>query len=186
MNRRNFLASLTVIALLSALSLSATTIVPMSVERLTHASTSVVVAQAADSWTEWNADRTLVFTITRFNVSQSLKGAADRTVTVRQMGGRAEHYEQKVAGVRHWQSGEQAVLFLRPSEAGDGTMAVTGLMQGDFRVVEAADQPGKVMVSNGVVGVHAFDPANKVVSEYSGTRMTLEDLQSRVRKAVQP
>src|SRR5438128_2736057 len=145
MRAKNFLQLLC--AMVLTLPLPATTIVPMSVEKLTKASTNVVVAQATDSWTEWNADHTLIFTITRFNVSQSLKGSADQTVTVRQMGGRAEHFEQKVAGVRRWAAGDQTVLFLRPSEAGDGAMAVTGLMQGDFRIVEAA---GKVVVSNGV------------------------------------
>src|SRR5438105_614935 len=177
MRIRDFLRFLC--AMVLALPSSATTIVPMSVEKLTNASTKVVVAEATDSWTEWNADHTLIFTITRFTVNQSLKGSADQTVTVRQMGGRAEHFEQKVAGVRHWVSGDQAVLFLRPSEVGDGTMAVTGLMQGDFRVMETA---GKVVVSNGVAGVHAFDPSNKSISEYSGTQMTLDDLKSRVKK----
>ena len=163
-----------------------TTIVPMSVERLTEASTHVVVAQAAESWTEWNADQTIVFTVTRFHVSENLKGEAGPTVLVRQMGGRTAHYEQKVAGVRHWQTGDQAVLFLRPSEAGDGSLVVTGLMQGDFRVLRAADPSREAMVSNGVSGVHTYDPAGKTLSEFSGTRMSLLDLKSRVKRAAQP
>src|SRR5947209_3091754 len=133
----------------------------MSVEDLTRASTNVVVAQAVESRTEWNADKTMIFTITTFQVSESLKGQVPRTIAVRQMGGRVPHYEQKVAGVRHWQAGDQAVLFLHPSVAGDGTMAVTALMQGDFRVVQAADQPGKSSVSNGITGVHAYDPSKQ-------------------------
>ena len=167
-----------------AMCLQATTIVPMSVEELTQASTHVVVAQALESRTEWNADKTIIFTITTFQVSESLKGQAARTLAVRQMGGRTTHYEQKVAGVRHWQPGDQSVLFLRPSVAGDGTMAVVGLMQGDFRVIQAADQPGERVVSNGVASVHAYDPSKRSSSEFSGTRMTLNDLKSRVRKAV--
>lgn len=171
--------------LISSVAALATTIVPMSVERLTEASTQVVVAEAADSWTEWNAGQTIIFTVTRFQVSENLKGEAGQTVTVRQMGGRAAHYEQKVAGVRHWQAGDQAVLFLRPSEAGDGTFVVTGLMQGDFRVLHSADQSGNAMVSNGVAGVHAYDPSGKAVSEFSGTQISLQDLRSRVKRAVQ-
>jgi|SRR3954470_8884354 hypothetical protein len=177
--RPSFLAML----LACGLSLSATTIVPMSVEELTRASTNVVVAQAVDSHSEWNADKTLIFTITTFQVSESLKGEAAKTIVVRQMGGRVPNYEQKVAGVRHWQAGEQAVLFLRPSPAGDGTMAVAGLMQGDFRVIQSAD---KTIVSNGVPGVEAYDPSKHSTGEFSGTKMTLDDLRSRVMKATAP
>ena len=179
------LATAIAIVLISSLASMGTTIVPMSVERLTEASAHVVVVEAADSWTEWNADQTMVFTVTRFHVSENLKGEAGPTITVRQMGGRTAHYEQKVAGVRHWQTGDQAVLFLRPSEAGDGSLVVTGLMQGDFRVFHAADQSREAMVSNGVSGVHSYDPAGKTLSEYSGARMSLLDLKSRVKRAAQ-
>ncbi len=161
----------------------ATTIIPMSVERLTQASTNIVVAQAADSWTELNANQSLVYTITRFHVSSSLKGQAGETITVRQIGGRTAHFEQKVAGVRHWQNGDRTVLFLRPSEGGDGMLVVTGLMQGDFRVLDATSPSGEAMVSNGIAGVHTYDPAQKTVSEFSGAHMSLTELETRVKKA---
>src|SRR5712672_3652997 len=76
--------------------LQATTIVPMSVEDLTQASTHVVVAQALESRTEWNADKTIIFTITTFQVSESLKGQAPHTLVVRQMGGRTMHMSKKL------------------------------------------------------------------------------------------
>jgi hypothetical protein len=170
--------------LVAAASLQATTIVPMSVEELARASTNVVVAKALDSHSEWNAEKTIIFTVTTFEVSESLKGQAAQTIAVRQMGGRVPHYEQKVAGVHHWQAGDQAVLFLHPSVAGDGTMAVTGLMQGDFRFIQQG--VGQGMVSNGVTGVHAYDPSKQSSSEFTGTRMTLDQLKSRVRNAVLP
>jgi hypothetical protein len=163
--------------------LSATTIVPLSVEELTQVSTNVVVAQAVYSHAEWNADKTLIFTITTFQVSESLKGQAAKTIVVRQMGGRVPNYEQKVAGVRHWQAGEKAVLFLRPSVAADGTMAVAGLMQGDFRLIQSADQAGKSVVTNGVPGVDVYDPSKRSTGQFSGAKMTLDDLRSRVMKA---
>src|SRR4051794_22634272 len=99
----------------------------MSVERLTHASTHVLLGTAQESWTQWSPDHRVIFTLTKFKVSRVLKGQASGEVIVKQMGGRAGAYEQKVAGVRHWQSGEQAMLFAHPSMAGDGTLVITGL-----------------------------------------------------------
>jgi len=158
------------------MSLSATTVLPMSVERLTQASTDVVVARAEESWTEWNPTHTLLHTITRFRISDLMKGKAQSTILVRQMGGRADGIEQKVSGVRGWRQGEEAVLFLRPSHERVGAYAVTGLMQGNFRVVREGKQ---AYVSNGVSGIRAV----KGSKAQSFSRITLQELQQRVRAA---
>ena len=136
---------------LSALSLFATTVTPMSIERLTHASTHVLVGQAGETWSEWNPQHTQIFTYTRFSVTKTLKGTASGTVVVKQMGGSAGGYEQKVAGVRLLRAGEQAVLFVHPSQAADGTVVVTGLMQGNFRIVRSGQKDVTVTKDNGTV-----------------------------------
>jgi hypothetical protein len=41
------------------------------------------------------------------------------------------------------------------------------------------------VVSNGIAGVEQFDPQSKKVNPYSGTRMRLSELESRVRRAAQ-
>jgi hypothetical protein len=170
-------------ALAFALCASATTVVPMSVERLTHASTHVLLAQAEESRSEWNADHTLIFTLTRFRVLHTLKGQPGNEVIVKQMGGRSGAYQQKVAGVRHWQSGEQAMLFLHPSQAGDGTLVVTGLMQGNFRVL-SSDQGGEPSVTNGVMGVEELNTGNQTVQHFAGSKMPLSKIEGIVRDAM--
>jgi hypothetical protein len=168
-------------ALVFVLCASATTVVPMSVERLTHASTHVMLAQAEESQTEWNAEHTLIYTLTKFRVLLTLKGQSGNEVVVKQMGGRSGAYEQKVAGVRHWQSGEQAMLFLHPSQAGDGTLVVTGLMQGNFRVLPG--QGGEQMVTNGVMGVEELNTGKQTIQHFAGSRMPLSSLEAIVRDA---
>src|SRR5690349_12729374 len=81
-------------------SLNATTVFPMSVERLTDISSDVVVAHALKSWSAWNAQHTIIITYTQFAVDNRLKGNAGSTVTVKTPGGSAEGYSQHVAGVR--------------------------------------------------------------------------------------
>ncbi|HEX8926719.1 MAG TPA: hypothetical protein VF786_13050 [Terriglobales bacterium] len=157
---------------------SATTVKPLSVEELTTRSTHVVLARAVGSRSAWNAAHTLIYTETRFTAEQNLKGTAPATFSVRQIGGSADGYTQKVSGVRGWQPGEEAVLFLRPSEANDGTYAITGLMQGNFAVKQT--NAGKVMVSNGVPDVTAFDSATGRLNHFGGAEMSLQELRRRV------
>jgi hypothetical protein len=157
---------------------NATTVVPMSVERLTHASTDVVRAQAVESWSSWNAPHSQIFTYTRFSSLRRLKGTVGQTFVVKQMGGSAGGYTQHVAGVRYFQPGEEAVLFLHASEARDA-MVVTGVMQGNFHVTRRLQ--GEPVVSNGVPGVQTFDAHTSRFGTYTGRRIPLAELESRVQ-----
>ncbi len=163
---------------------SATTIIPVSVERLTRESSHVIEGTATERWSQWNQQHTLIFTYTKFHVMRSLKGQAPNMVVVRQIGGSAEGYTQRVAGVRQWNPGDHAVLFLRPSQSPDGTLEVTGLMQGNFLV--RTNESGEQVVSNGVPRVSAYQAGSQEVVPYQGAGMKLQQLESRVQKAVQP
>ncbi len=161
----------------------ATTIVPASIEKLTTESTDVVEARAIDSRSAWNSEHTLIYTYTRFEVRNALKGTAPNVITVKQMGGHADGYTQRVSGVQYWEPGEEAVLFLRPSISNDNTLAITGFIQGAYRMKR---QPsGEIAVTNSVPDVRAFDTRSGAVANYRGTRMTLQQLETRVRKAVE-
>ncbi len=126
--------------LLAALvsSAAATTIIPMSVAQMARAAAYVVEGTAGHSWSAWNPQHTLIYTYTTFKVGRALKGSPAQTITIKQMGGSAGGYTQHVAGVRAFDSGENALLFLRPSAAGDGTFVIVGLMQGHFRIYQPA------------------------------------------------
>ncbi|MGI9103791.1 MAG: hypothetical protein ACR2IF_15230 [Terriglobales bacterium] len=163
---------------------SATTVIPMSVEELTAAATQVIEARAVSSRSAWNAEHTLIFTYTTFEVQRALKGAASPTITVKQLGGSAEGYTQKVAGVRYAQTGEQTVLFLRPSAAADGTFVVVGLMQGHFRVYQSGD--GSVLATNGVTASTMLEEnSTQVTTRAARMPIRLSDLESRVLRGQQ-
>lgn len=164
-----------------AIAASATTIVPMSIEELTRASSSVVEAHALRSWTSWNPQHTLIYTYTTFRVSRTLKGGAENEVTVKQPGGTADGYTQKVSGVRQFQEGEDTLLFLRPSVAADGSQVVVGLMQGNFRVAHMVT--GEALVSNGVGEAQQYDRGR--IQTFTGSSMRLADAEARIAKAAQ-
>ncbi|HKT24674.1 MAG TPA: hypothetical protein VJR04_08715 [Terriglobales bacterium] len=187
---RSMLLLLTIVASFS--SLHATTVFPMSVERLTDISSDVVVAHAVKSWSVWNAQHTIIVTYTQFAVDNRLKGNAGASITVKTPGGSAEGYTQHVAGVRPWSAGESSVLFLRPSQSRDA-LVVSGLIQGDFRIRRNAS--GTLVADNGLEDgalnaatqdVQEFNPSSKSISPYLGHRMSLNELQQRVRSRVAP
>lgn len=76
-------------------------------------------------------------------------------------------------------NGEHALLFLRPSVAGDGTMVIVGLMQGHFRVMRD-QQRGATIVSNGVMGAEQM--SGSTVKSYQGASLTLNEMESRIRR----
>lgn len=156
----------------------ATTVIPMSIERLTARSTHVVRVRALQYESKWNAQHDRIFTYTKFLVLETMKGAAPATITVKQLGGHADGYTMKVSGVRSWRNGEEAILFLQ-STSEPATFTVTGLMQGDFRVER---QAGQTIVSNGVPDATEIK-SDGAFQQYRGATMSLGDLQQRVRKA---
>jgi hypothetical protein len=159
---------------------SATTVKPISIETMTTRASQVVEARALESWSAWDTSHHLIYTYTRFQVLRALKGGGATSVVVRQLGGSDGHYTQNVSGVRSWDAGEESVLFLRPSEAGGGVLAVVGLMQGDFRVTRTAQ--GEAVVSNGVARVSERGQA----AGFTGSHLRLSELEARVARAVQP
>jgi hypothetical protein len=158
----------------------ATTVKPLSVEELTTMASTVVEAQAGNSWSAWNPEHSLIYTYTQFTVTRALKGGTSLQVTVKQLGGAADGYVQRVPGVHGFLAGEQAVLFLRPSSSNDRTHVVVGLVQGNFRVYRAGS--GQAAVTNGVPATWAVSAGGARV--FTGTRMSLQELESRVQGAL--
>ncbi len=159
----------------------ATTIVPMTVEQMTRAATDVAHVRVLHSWSAWNPQRTLIYTYSQVQIVQSYKGAAARNMVIKQLGGSAGGYTQKVAGIRYFQPGEDALLFLRPSEARDSTMVIVGLMQGNFRMAQTA--AGQVIVSNGMPAVHTYSSGR--IAAFGGSVVALQDMEARIQKALQ-
>lgn len=170
-----------VLALITLVTASmATTVIPMSVEDLTRAATTIVEAKAIASWSQWNPQHTMIVTFTRFTVVKTLKGTVPAEIIVKQPGGIVGNDGQKVPGVRQFQAGETALLYLQRSGDNDGTHVITGLIQGNFRIYKTAT--GVTAASNGMPGVSALRAGG--FTEYHGTNMRLEDMELRVQRAL--
>jgi len=159
----------------------ATTVRPMSVDRLTQLATTIVEAHVSQTWSEWDPAHTRIYTYTRLAVSKSLKGSQVSTILVKQPGGTKDGIREVAFGVRHFRSGEDAFLFLEPDASNDGAFRVVGLMQGNFLIGKTSN--GKLMVSNGMPQVTVLNSRGQR-GPYAGERMTLQELETSVTKAV--
>ena len=186
MKRTSVVPSLLLVTVLFATTatLWSTTVIPMPVERLAQISSHVLRGRAVESWSAWNQQHGLIYTYTRFEVQQTLKGQAPATIVVKQLGGTVNGTTQHVSGLHYWRSGEEAVLFLRQDERLDGTLVVTGLIQGNFMITRTPT--GEALVSNGVHGASSYQVSGSQathVSEFQGNHMTLRELESLVAKS---
>src|SRR5258706_12455553 len=123
MNPLMILMTMAVMAIASG----ATTVVPMNIDELSTASTQVLVGRAGESWSAWDSAHHTIYTYTRFNVSETLKGQSAQTVTLKKMGGSSGGTRLVVHGVRYFQRGGKAGGFVHAIEAADGTVVFTGL-----------------------------------------------------------
>ena len=165
-----------------AVSAFATTVRPVTVEQLAQGSSHIVIATAGGSYSAWDAGHTAIYTYTTFTVTKSLKGwLPSSTITVKQFGGQVGNMVSRRIGVSQFTVGEKLVLFLYPSPDADGTLLITGLMQGRFSMKGTG---GNAVVSNGMPqpspAAPLYEAGAPVTQPY---RMSLDSLEQRLRNA---
>jgi hypothetical protein len=153
----------------------------MSVDRLTQLATVIVEGKVTQTWSDWDAAHTRIYSYTRLTVTKSFKGQQSSSIVVKQPGGLKDGIREVVYGVRHFRPGEDAFLFLESGPGNDGTLRVVGLMQGNFQIYKSAS--GETKVTNGVPRVTVLN-AQGQVTPYAGSHLKLLELESRVTKAV--
>ncbi len=121
-------------AVLMAASASATTLVRMSLDQLTEASTEIVRGHVVSQQTLWNPAHTRIYTYTTLALDQTYKGNPPGLVVVQQPGGRVGKTQVFVAGTIQFHAQTGYVLFLERSPADSSKFLPVGMMQGAYRI----------------------------------------------------
>jgi hypothetical protein len=108
----------------------ATTLLRMSLARMSHASKAIVRARCVESSAKW--ERGEIWTFTSFETEEIWRGSPPAHFTVRLLGGRSGNLTANVAGVPRFAAGEDVILFLEPAARGDFT--IVGWEEGTFRI----------------------------------------------------
>jgi hypothetical protein len=96
---------------------------------------------------------------------------------LRLLGGRWRRVTSHVEGVPEFHAGEEAILFLQRTRAGD--FAVTSWMQGTFRVRRDA-QSGIATVTQDSSSIAVFDPATRQFRQEGIRRVPLAEFRSHL------
>lgn len=130
----------------------ATTIVRMDLATLAHSAELIVRARCVNTESRWESSS--LWTFDDFEVLETFKGATPQTLRVRLPGGRSGHMQVNVEGVPRFAAGEEVVLFVERTSAGD--FGVTSWAQGTFRIHRAGT--GDVRVTQDTSRFAVFDP----------------------------
>jgi len=161
--------------------LEATTVKRFSLEEMVHKSQRIMLGRRVSQETYWNKNRTRIYTATRFEVTEDLKGESRRTATVVTVGGTIDGMTLVVSGTPSFREHEEVLLFLEAGKSGNWILL--GLSQGMFRVT--ADRRGVRTAhhASSGLGLVAGSPESSSQTPIPN-RVELDRLLSRIRQLV--
>jgi len=150
---------------LSVLSpVSATSLLPISLQQLSTRASVIIYAEVISNETKKDAQSGHIATFTEFKIIDLIKGDAGSTHTIKQLGGydKTSNTRVHIHGVPAFQTGKQYVVFL-PEESSLGFCSPLGLHQGSFPVF--TNNLEKI-VSNGrrLTGQHVVKTAEQRIN----------------------
>jgi hypothetical protein len=108
------------------------TLTRLDLDDLTEKSSAVVYGKVVSSRVEWNADRTMIFTVYTVVADQYMKSALGPIFELHEPGGAIDGLRLTVPGVPTFSVGQEAVMFVWTDS--HGKHQVTGFQQGSFPV----------------------------------------------------
>jgi hypothetical protein len=147
-------AALTVILLSLPLSAAHAVMTKATMPQLTAGATAIARGHVVDVVSQWNDERTTIYTYTSIVVGDWLKGAGPKAITIRTPGGEVGDIGLWVEDVPVFFKGQEVVTFVKPIDE-QPFMQVHGLYQGKFTV-----ENGKVIEA----GLPVADFVNMVKS----------------------
>ena len=130
-----------------ALPATATSLLPLSLEQLSTRADLIFYGRVISNEVKKDAQSGQIATFTSFEVIDLIKGTADNTHTIKQIGGfdKSSNTRLMIRGVPKFITGEEYVVFL-PKKSSLGFCSPLGLHQGSFPVATENDEK---VISNG-------------------------------------
>lgn len=157
----------------------ATTLARLSLDRLAAGSDAVARVRCAGGESRW--ENGSIWTVTTFDVVETMKGNLPRKIAVRLPGGRVGHLTAAVDGTPKFNPGTEAVVFLERSRAGGFTVA--GWVEGTFRISRDPRTGGETVTQDSSAFA-VFNAATRTFRTEGIRRMPIEEFRARVAAAV--
>jgi hypothetical protein len=166
-------------ALLILPAIRATTLARLSLDQLAAGSDAVARVRFARAESRW--ENGTIWTVTTFDVVETLKGQLPGEIEVRLPGGRVGHLTSTVDGTPKFHPGNEAVVFLQRSTAGGFTVA--GWVEGSFRISRDPRTAGETVTQDSSTFA-VFDTATRAFRTEGIRRMPIEEFRARLAAAV--
>jgi hypothetical protein len=166
-------------ALLFLPAVRATTLARLSLDRLAARSDAVARVRCAGGESRW--ENGSIWTVTTFDVVETLKGSLPMQIAVRLPGGRVGHLTAAVDGAPKFNPGAEAVVFLERSRAGGFTVA--GWVEGTFRISRDPRTGGETVTQDSSAFA-VFDTATRAFRTEGIRRMPIEEFRARIAATI--
>jgi hypothetical protein len=170
-----------VLGALVAVPAFATTMVAADLPTLTRKAQLIVVGKVTKVESRWTQDKSRVVTDIEIAITETVKGAPRKTVTLVQGGGTMGDVREKVHGMPAFAADEEVFLFLEPR--GSQRFATVGMAQGKFRVQRSDVAAATVVVDPELEGT-LIDTVTRERITSKSAPMPLEELKRQVRQAL--
>ena len=158
------------LTMLASTSTSATTLKQLNIDDMVSEATTCIVGNVVSSTQEKQNGQ--VYTLTTFNVSKIAFGSAERTITVKTLGGRSNVGRLKTstvfAGSPRFFIGQERVMLLSHN-ADANNYSIVGFNQGNFRVNRTALGGSTVSLPAALGGNVNLDQALETISSRRGS-----------------
>jgi len=166
--------------LLIPAAMRATTLLPMYMDDLTAASQTVAYGTVIASRVEWDQGRNWIYTIYTIQPAQYLKGQLGTAFELREPGGELDGIAMVVAGVPHFEVGQEAALFVWTDPTGHHQ--VSGFEQGAVPIETDAATGSKT--ARRAMALGSAPAAGAVASDPSASYRLLPQLLDQIRASV--
>lgn len=116
----------------------ATSLVRLSLEQLSQASTEIVRGRVVSQESRWNSRQTQIVTLTTIAIDQKVKGRPPAALVIQQPGGTVGNLRVLVPGTVRFTRQSSYVLFLEPVGENSSRYCLVGMVQGAYRIFRDA------------------------------------------------
>jgi hypothetical protein len=167
------------VLLSGATSIHATTLARLSIDQLAAAADATARLRCTSVESRWENGQ--IWTVTSFDVVETMKGALPAQITVRLPGGRVGHLTATIDGTPKFNAGDEAVVFLERSRAGG--FSVAAWVEGTFRI-RRDPRTGVETVTQDSSSFALFDAPTRTFHTEGIRRMPMEQFRERVATAL--
>ena len=165
---------------------NATVVRKLSDEEMVSNAQTIVIGTCTSIKSEWNEERTKIFTYITIVPKNILKGSEPpQEIIIKQLGGEVGEIGMHVEGISVFEEGEEAFLFLKQGRK--GFQSIVGFSQGKLSIKTDPDTQRKILYKRSIQYIRT--PEGKLKRTFveikSDKKLFLDEYTGRIQNIIQ-